>query len=301
MFGLAVAARRDVVGQHLEVIRDDQVVLFIRPGTVRHCARLWARSLFVIRDFWQGPGSPRTPPSDLGIGRHGAVLLAALRLRVGLRHRMISRTGRTHERGNPLEIRGCFTPSRRHRGALEERHGPFGDPFFGKRPVSEGRMALPTPFETKRKKASIGAPGRIQYLNVAERQGFEPWRRFPAYTLSRRAPSTTRPPLRWRSNTDAARARQEGGGASIAGRGCRFRTERADHRPEDIVHAYHVYGYKRPQRWYARVELRTTRWASISSRPGARGRFSVNAAISRCAAKRPRRTRGWWIVVSAGM
>ena len=35
----------------------------------------------------------------------------------------------------------------------------------------------------------------IGYL-VAERQGFEPWRRFPAYTLSRRAPSTTRPPLR---------------------------------------------------------------------------------------------------------
>ena len=31
---------------------------------------------------------------------------------------------------------------------------------------------------------------------VAERQGFEPWRRFPAYTRSRRAPSTTRPPLR---------------------------------------------------------------------------------------------------------
>ena len=32
--------------------------------------------------------------------------------------------------------------------------------------------------------------------DLAERQGFEPWRRFPAYTLSRRAPSTTRPPLR---------------------------------------------------------------------------------------------------------
>ncbi len=31
---------------------------------------------------------------------------------------------------------------------------------------------------------------------LAERQGFEPWRRSPAYTLSRRAPSTTRPPLR---------------------------------------------------------------------------------------------------------
>ena len=29
---------------------------------------------------------------------------------------------------------------------------------------------------------------------MAVRQGFEPWRRSPAYTLSRRAPSTTRPP-----------------------------------------------------------------------------------------------------------
>src|SRR5690606_18481713 len=33
---------------------------------------------------------------------------------------------------------------------------------------------------------------------VAEREGFEPSRRFPAYTLSRRAPSTTRPSLRMR-------------------------------------------------------------------------------------------------------
>ncbi len=32
---------------------------------------------------------------------------------------------------------------------------------------------------------------------MADRQGFEPWRRSPAYTLSRRAPSTTRPPVRW--------------------------------------------------------------------------------------------------------
>ncbi len=30
---------------------------------------------------------------------------------------------------------------------------------------------------------------------LAERQGFEPWRRVTAYTRSRRAPSTTRPPL----------------------------------------------------------------------------------------------------------
>ena len=31
---------------------------------------------------------------------------------------------------------------------------------------------------------------------MAEGEGFEPSRRFPVYTLSRRAPSTTRPPLR---------------------------------------------------------------------------------------------------------
>jgi hypothetical protein len=30
---------------------------------------------------------------------------------------------------------------------------------------------------------------------MAEGKGFEPLRRLPAYTLSRRAPSTTRPPL----------------------------------------------------------------------------------------------------------
>lgn len=66
VFGLAVAAPGDVVGQHREVIRDDQVVLFICPRAVRHCARLWARSLFVIRDFWQGLGSLRTLPPDLG-------------------------------------------------------------------------------------------------------------------------------------------------------------------------------------------------------------------------------------------
>ena len=33
---------------------------------------------------------------------------------------------------------------------------------------------------------------------MAERKGFEPSRQLPAYTLSRGAPSTTRPPLRGR-------------------------------------------------------------------------------------------------------
>ncbi len=38
-------------------------------------------------------------------------------------------------------------------------------------------------------------PWRVRQV-MAEGVGFEPTRRFPAYTLSRRAPSTTRPPLR---------------------------------------------------------------------------------------------------------
>ena len=32
---------------------------------------------------------------------------------------------------------------------------------------------------------------------LAERQGFEPWIEFPLYTLSKRAPSATRPSLRF--------------------------------------------------------------------------------------------------------
>jgi hypothetical protein len=158
MLGLAVAPPGDVVSQHREVIRDDQVVLLICPGPVRHCARLWARSLFVIRDFWQAPASLGTLPPDLGIGRHGSVLVTALRLRVRLRHRINSRTGRPPERRNPLEFKGCFTPPRDSRGALEERRRPFGDPFRVKRQVSEGRMDLPTPFETKRKKSPNRGP-----------------------------------------------------------------------------------------------------------------------------------------------
>ncbi len=43
------------------------------------------------------------------------------------------------------------------------------------------------------------------FEGMAERKGFEPLRRFPAYTLSRRAPSTTRPPLRIQTCRHAGR------------------------------------------------------------------------------------------------
>ena len=40
-----------------------------------------------------------------------------------------------------------------------------------------------------------GASSRREIREVADRAGFEPARRFPAYTLSKRAPSATRPPV----------------------------------------------------------------------------------------------------------
>ena len=50
------------------------------------------------------------------------------------------------------------------------------------------------------KKSAYNFPSNNNSLQakLAEREGFEPSRRYPAYTLSRRAPSTTRPPLRSR-------------------------------------------------------------------------------------------------------
>ena len=47
----------------------------------------------------------------------------------------------------------------------------------------------------------LPAGGRVITVSyrafMAERQGFEPWIEFPLYTLSKRAPSTTRPSLRY--------------------------------------------------------------------------------------------------------
>ena len=52
----------------------------------------------------------------------------------------------------------------------------------------------------REKRIGIGATvvdhARYAAIGLAEGAGFEPAIRFPAYTLSRRAPSATRPPLR---------------------------------------------------------------------------------------------------------
>jgi hypothetical protein len=60
---------------------------------------------------------------------------------------------------------------------------------------------LPERAESHLLPVSIGQRDRRECLselhcNLAERQGFEPWIRFRVYTLSKRAPSATRPSLR---------------------------------------------------------------------------------------------------------
>gem|GEM_PF-4487167 len=56
-----------------------------------------------------------------------------------------------------------------------------------KRPVEPGVVHLPP--------SAYEKPPRGRLVHMADGVGFEPTRRFPAYTLSRRAPSTTRPPV----------------------------------------------------------------------------------------------------------
>ena len=51
MLSLAIRAPGNIVGEHREVVRDNQIVLDVRPRPVRHVARLKARSSFVIRAF----------------------------------------------------------------------------------------------------------------------------------------------------------------------------------------------------------------------------------------------------------
>ncbi len=101
------------------------------------------------------------------------------------------------------------------KGGWKETRG-LQRPISGEIQFSESRMASLNPFETKRKKAPSGTSSRVCNVRVADREGFEPSRRFPAYTLSRRAPSTTRPPVRaalfiWSMCVDARGPRTKNG------------------------------------------------------------------------------------------
>jgi hypothetical protein len=103
-------------------------------------------------------------------------------------------TERPHEAldmQTPAEI---YTPASRTYGGLPELDYPFHDKDV--LVTACGRICV------HRKKSYLCLRG--EPLRMAERGGFEPPRRFPAYTLSRRAPSTTRPPLRVRARYPCA-------------------------------------------------------------------------------------------------
>ena len=72
-------------------------------------------------------------------------------------------------------------------------------PHSGLWSVSAVRMVLPNPVETTRKFALSGVAVGVCDGKMAEGMGFEPTVPFQVHTLSKRAPSTTRPPLRGRT------------------------------------------------------------------------------------------------------
>src|SRR6185437_15501726 len=57
-------------------------------------------------------------------------------------------------------------------------------------------------FKTIERKSVTGNSGFVEHQKMAERVGFEPTLEFPLNTLSKRAPSTTRPPLQGRFAVD---------------------------------------------------------------------------------------------------
>ena len=83
---------------------------------------------------------------------------------------------RARKRRVPVEAPACPAASYEARFNPAENGGCF-----------EGRPSLA--FENESETSSV-------QRRVAEGAGFEPAIRFPVYTLSRRAPSTTRPPVR---------------------------------------------------------------------------------------------------------
>ncbi len=110
---------------------------------------------------------------------------------------------------------------------------------------------------------------------MADRKGFEPSRRSPAYALSRRAPSTTRPPVRWwvydtrpggrKADLDA---RQELSPLNIT-----VATMHKRQSLDDMVEARLVELVMRPVRHYAIVVVGFSQREPVSSGPD----VSVNA------------------------
>lgn len=157
MLGLVVGSPSDVVGQHREVIPDDQIVFSIRPGSVRHGARLGAQRLFVTEGFAQPYEVLRwkTPPSAVSVCTESR--RTCFNCGVARFHQ--------HAESNTLFesvsiwMKGGWKETRR-----------LQRPISRKSLVSESRMASLNPFETKRKKALAGASSRVREWFVAERK-----------------------------------------------------------------------------------------------------------------------------------
>ncbi len=131
--GMGLGSSGDVVGQHREGTRDNQIVprsvqcpFDIAPGyghEVCLSSEISGRVCAGVADLARAR-------NGLGTGRHCTILPTALSRRVVLRCRIFSRKRRCHERSNLLYFRGCFSPFCDYRGALEERSGPYGGPIL---------------------------------------------------------------------------------------------------------------------------------------------------------------------------
>ncbi len=114
----------------------------------------------------------------------------------------------------------CITKnSPNHRSHEVQRKTARRDGFRAFR-AREGEWPARLTPENNGKIRQLRGKRKSPHRTVAERQGFEPWRRFPAYTRSRRAPSTTRPPLHRRVFIPTLPAGARGDGRKIIARCC---------------------------------------------------------------------------------
>ena len=105
----------------------------------------------------------------------------------------------TRMRIRPLERRGNFRRTRNRRVSSDQRREAVQTRNPPRTRVSAVHSGTGKPFENRNNSATGSRLNGFERMMVAETKGFEPSRRFPAYSLSRGAPSTTRPRLRHRT------------------------------------------------------------------------------------------------------
>lgn len=111
----------------------------------------------------------------------------------------------------------------RQAGPLGREFSPAGADCGYRAPLAP-RLARP--------EGSVPSETGPCHILLAEAEGFEPPRRLPPYTLSRRVPSTARPSLRWqfREGNRPRAKKEEQSGVRVHSRNARARTSRPDSR-----------------------------------------------------------------------